>query len=921
LPVASQPAPAADAAQFYEQAVGSFNTGAYRESVVHLKNALKAMPEHLPSRVLLGRSFLALNEPSLAEVELGRALASGADEGVVLGPLADAFLAQQKFQELLDRFPEGGRPATTEAALRVARGNAFLGQNRGDDAELAFGAAARLDPTSPAPLLGRARVSLLRGRPELAEDFADAATAVGPEEPMAWYLKGELRRLKGDVPGALRAYGTAIEANPAHLESRISRAALLIDAGQGEAARQDLDRVLERNPEHPQAVYLTALLLTQGGDVETARDLLARAATRLQSMPAEVIARHPPSLLLLGVVSFSQRNFELSRSNLAEYLKHDPAHLAARKMLGGILVDQRDSRQAVVILEPALKLAPNDPQVLALLGQAYMNERMYSAAAPLLEKAARALPDASQIRTELALARLALGRGEEAVKELAAVLTRDPKATRARVSMAMVLLNQGKADEALAVASELATLEPENPVAHNLVGLAHLARKDLPAARGSFERALAVSPEFLSAHHNLAAVELAAGDPAAAEQRYHLVLQEHRDDLPSLVGIARIAESQGRLEDAVRWLDRARRAHPEALGEHLRLAEVYLRLRKADAALEVAQEVDRRQPVNYEVLELIGRAQLAMEKPADATRTFRTAFGAPVPSASVLVRLAQLQLRAGDEEGARWTLEKAVGMEPQLVPAQSLLVTLDAQAGRVSEALARAEWLRQRQPGSPAGELLRGDVLLRAGRSADAITAYEAAQRIEAGSAGAVGLFKARRAGGQGEAAFKGLRAWLDQHPDDYAARGALAAALLETRQLPQAIAQHERLLQAQPDDASVLNNLAWLYHRTGDERSLETAERAYRLTPTDPGVLDTLGWILLWRGQPGRGIGYLREAQSRAAQQPDVRYHLGVALAQLGRTQEAAAELRAALAMGLSAESRPHAERLLRDMQAPARP
>jgi Flp pilus assembly protein TadD len=88
------------------------------------------------------------------------------------------------------------------------------------------------------------------------------------------------------------------------------------------------------------------------------------------------------------------------------------------------------------------------------------------------------------------------------------------------------------------------------------------------------------------------------------------------------------------------------------------------------------------------------------------------------------------------------------------------------------------------------------------------------------------------------------------------------------------------------------LNNLAWLYHRTGDERALAYAERAYRAAPESVNVLDTLGWILAQEGDLKRGLTLLREAKVRSSKDPGIRYHLAFALDALDRRDEAREEL-----------------------------
>jgi predicted Zn-dependent protease len=102
-------------------------------------------------------------------------------------------------------------------------------------------------------------------------------------------------------------------------------------------------------------------------------------------------------------------------------------------------------------------------------------------------------------------------------------------------------------------------------------------------------------------------------------------------------------------------------------------------------------------------------------------------------------------------------------------------------------------------------------------------------------------------------------------------------------------------------ESAPVLNNLANLQWQLKDPVAQQTAERAYKLAPGEPVVLDTLGWMLVQQGQIDAGLRHLREARLRDPANPEIRYHLGWALAKSGRKAEARQELDAALQSGRS--------------------
>ena len=147
--------------------------------------------------------------------------------------------------------------------------------------------------------------------------------------------------------------------------------------------------------------------------------------------------------------------------------------------------------------------------------------------------------------------------------------------------------------------------------------------------------------------------------------------------------------------------------------------------------------------------------------------------------------------------------------------------------------------------------------------------------------------------------------------------RRELASIYLESGDLEAARREHETLFAEFPEDVGILNNLAWIYARFGDERALALARQAYDANPGHPGVLDTLGWILVRDGQTDEGLRLLRKAFIRAPKQPEVRFHIAVALHELGRDREAKVELEAALKDEQEFFDREEATQLLVELSA----
>ena len=69
-------------------------------------------------------------------------------------------------------------------------------------------------------------------------------------------------------------------------------------------------------------------------------------------------------------------------------------------------------------------------------------------------------------------------------------------------------------------------------------------------------------------------------------------------------------------------------------------------------------------------------------------------------------------------------------------------------------------------------------------------------------------------------------------------------------------------------------------------------------LAPSNPAIKDTVGWIYYKQGRFDKAYPFLAEASAALPQHPVVRYHHAVALARIGKQEEALSELKAALSL-----------------------
>jgi Flp pilus assembly protein TadD len=103
--------------------------------------------------------------------------------------------------------PDGYR-ARMKYAKQLAR------EGRADDAEVAYAAAAELEPTHAAPRIEIARLRLDAQDVGAARKHAEAAVELEPGSSGAWNTLGRVELMDGDKLAAVAAFARATDANP-----------------------------------------------------------------------------------------------------------------------------------------------------------------------------------------------------------------------------------------------------------------------------------------------------------------------------------------------------------------------------------------------------------------------------------------------------------------------------------------------------------------------------------------------------------------------------------------------------------------------------------------------------------------------------------------------------------------------------------
>lgn len=875
-------------------------------AIIQLKAALQKNPNHGEARLLLGRSMLDSGDASGAAIELRKAADLGAKASEVQPPLARAMLAQGQAKQVIEQFAAAtvdDLQASADLKTTVATAYAALGQR--DKALETVQAALRDAPQHGPALLVHARLKAAGSDISGALALVGQVLAQDPKHVAALLLKGDLQfRGLRDRDAAIATYTQAAQADPKAVAAQAALITLLLEQGKTDAARERFKQLKDVQPKHPETVLFEAWFAYLDRNFARAREL---TEPLLQAYPNELRA-----LQLAGLTELQLNSLSRAESHFSRVMQSVPQASAPRQMLARIYTRTGQPGKALAVLKPLTDRPEADSNSLTLAGEALLQTGDAKAAEAAFTRAAKLNPQATTARAALALGQMARGNTEAGFSELEAVAAADG-GTRADMALIAARLRTRDIPGAMKAIDTLEKKQPNNPVAQGLRGSILLQNKDSAGATASFEKALKIDPLYYPATAALAAIELAAGKPDGAQRRFEDALKLDPKNTRALLGLAELkARTGGSKEEVNAAITAAVKANPDLPGPRVLLVNQLLGQRDAKAALAAAQEASTALPDSVEVLDALGRAQLAAAQPQQAVATFTRLAAMRPEQPGPELSLADAHATASDLPAARRSLNKVLAMRPGFLPAQRALAQVAVREDKPQEALRIAQDMQKAQPKQAAGHLLEGEIELSRKRPAAAVEPLRKALQLGGGTDTAIKLHAALNASQRAAEADKLAATWIKDHPRDAAFHYYLGDVALARKEFAAAEASYRSVLEIQPKHALAMNNVAWLMAQQKRSGALPLAEKANELLPNNPALMDTLAWVLALEKQPKRAVELQRKAMAQAPEAHGLRLTLAKIYLESGDKAQARTELETLAKLGEKFGAQAEVTRLL---------
>ena len=863
-----------------------------KAAVIQLKNALQSKPDLAEARFLLGKALFEEGNFSSAEVELRKAadLKYPADQLIPLQARTMLLLGQST--KVVDDFSKVQLSSPeSKADLQTTIGRAYLALGKVDAAQTAFSAALSAFPDYGPALFGQARIKAA-GR-----DFAGALALLNsvleknPKSYDVMQFKGDILAIQGDGKGSAEAYQKILEARPDYVPAHASLISRHMESGNMEEANKQFEAMKKVSPASPQTTYIQAELLYRQKKFKEAREPIQQ---HLRAMPDSV-----PGQQLAGAIEFELKSYATAEKHLLAVLPKTPDLGLARRVLIASYLRSGQPEKALGLLQPILDKIDNNSSLLSLAGDVFMRNGDADKAGIYFAKAASLDPENKGKQTSVALSHLAKGETETAYRELEKIASTDT-GVRADLALIASLLKNGKFDQALKSIAVLEKKQPEDPLADNLRGNALLGKGDVSGARQSFEKALAKNPAYFPAAAGLAKLDMAEKKPEDAKKRFENIVAKDPKNTQAWLAMAELQARSGAKPDELAGLiGKAIAANPVDVAARLALVNLYLGTKEPKKAVAAAQEAQGALPDNPAILDAEGRAQQAAENFNQALTIYGKLAQLLPNSIQPHLRTAEVHLAAKNKDASMQSLRKALSIVPDSIEAQRGIMMLELDAGRTSEAVAIAKNIQKQHPKNAVGYLLEGDSYALSKSWREAAVAYRNGVKQTGAGELAVKLHAALMAqNAQGEAD-KFAESWVKEKPKDLRFRLYLAESASNRKDFAVAAKHYRSLLEIQPNNPILMNNLAWVLAQTKDPKAIEYAEKAYKLAPEQPSIADTLGGLLMEKGENDRGLELLLKARNLAPKDYRIQLNLAKAYIKVGKKNEAQKELDELAALG----------------------
>lgn len=868
--------------EYLQRAQGYLSKNELNSAVIELKNAVKQSPDSAKARALLGQVYVKTYNGNAAIKELIRAIELGYDRNSVLLDLGKAYEQVGQVEKIVDEISVNKQLSTDiQAEIHALRATALIRQKNYSQAKRELDKAEKLNNQLTNVRLSLALYEKYSGNVAKQRQWLKPLLQREGGIAEAWSQMGEIEQNSNRLEAAEKAYTHAIDSRRVNHRDLVKRILIRIARQNYDGAVEDIDTLKKVGLKWPVVGHAEGLIAFQKNQFDKAQGLFEK-----------VLSKHPdyaPSNLLMGMTHYKKFNYQNALTHLELYLIDNPDASQANLIYASSLIKLGKREDAVKVLEKLQKQLPENIAILTMLGGSYIALNQLDRGIHLLRKATSVDPDQAEVRLQLGKALLSSrSQLEQGQLEIIKAIKLDPELIQADLLLYSSYMRDKKFQIARKVAKNLSIKQSDKSVGENLIALTYLAENKKKEAINQLKNSLKKFPADPLSSNNLARIYLQQNQLEKARKLYQQVLLKNPAHLKTLNQMALIAARENNQDEVINWLNKAAELNPEVLSARLLLATQYLRQDKAKQALQALQNVNQSERDNAGYILLQAKAKMGTKEYQHAVRALKGLVAKQPKLASAHFLLAQAYGFQNKPEKMRESLGNTIEQSPDLLEAHLILARLDMLEGKIDVFKKRVTRLMKIHPDNKDVQFLNAKLVSSNKDYRDAIKTLSALMKSDPHPEVIIDLARNQWQSGDRINAISGLEIWLQGHQDDSRALLMLAQYYQVENRIDDARQAYQNLDKVIPNNAIVLNNLAWLLKDTDPQKGLSYAQKAIKNDPGNPYIQDTLSMLLLENNEPKKALGYSEKAIKSAPNFEDIQHNYARVLIANNRKSEA---------------------------------
>jgi tetratricopeptide (TPR) repeat protein len=690
---------------------------------------------------------------------------------------------------------------------------------------------------------------------------------------------------KKEYTRALLEFMNASRAQPKNAEPYYQSGLAYLAMGDYRTAYGNLLRATELDPNHKGAQIKLAEVI--GSSAPASRDPknLEEAEKRVRTILA-IVPDSPDAMSALGITEYLLGKPVDGIKHLQMALEKFPQHLQSAKALADIKLSQKDFKGAEQILKRVADESPNSVEAQLALARFYVltgragdAEATYRRALSIDPKYGPALLD---------LVRVQLGTGQKAGAEKTLITLSSLPDKQYRPLYALFLFDQGRREEALKMFEQQAKDDPKDRDAFLRLSSAYFFAKRFPDVERVINEALKRNPKDVSALLERAKLYLVTAKVTEAETDLNQVLKLEPYSAMAYYLLSKVSVGRGQQQVGRQHLSRALDFKPDLLAARIELAQSLTAARDGKSALILLNATPESQKKLLPVIVAVNWALFYSGDHAEMRKRVAAALAVYPGAPDLLLQDGILKFQAKDLAGARRSLEQVLAVRPEDAEALDSLGKTYVVQKQPEAALRTIQEYVSRRPASAPLQNLLGYWMGTNGHpdlARKAFTGAVAADPSFVSSRMSLALLDAQE--GKYESARQTL-ALVAQAPTMQARAEITLGSIDQKLGNPSAAISHYRkAVEAEPDNATALNNLAYLLANDTDQldEALKYAQHAKELDPKNTFVEDTIGWAFYRKGLYSSALPHLENAVAKDGAAV-FKYHLAMGYLKMGNHQ-----------------------------------